>query len=142
MPTSRCWMIESSSSCTTSIGSSIVTMWARRDRLMCPIMAAIVVVFPVPVGPVTSTRPRGASASVAHHGRQAELLERRDLRADPAHREADHAPLAEHVDAEPAHPGQRVADVGLARRLEARPLVVAHHGSCAKASVSAAVSTA
>ena len=57
-------MIESSSSCTTSIGSSIVTMCARRDRLMNPIIAAIVVVFPVPVGPVTSTRPRGLSESV------------------------------------------------------------------------------
>ena len=52
------------SSCITSIGSSIVTMWARRVRLMWPIIAAIVVVLPVPVGPVTSTRPRGESASV------------------------------------------------------------------------------
>ncbi|GBC87528.1 hypothetical protein HRbin12_01538 [bacterium HR12] len=57
-------MMESSSSCTTSIGSSIVMMCARRVRLMCPIIAAIVVVLPVPVGPVTSTSPRGESASV------------------------------------------------------------------------------
>jgi hypothetical protein len=33
-PISRCWMIERSSSCTTSIGSSIVTMCVRRVRLM------------------------------------------------------------------------------------------------------------
>jgi hypothetical protein len=57
-------MIDSSSSCTTSIGSSIVTMCARRDLLMWPIIDAIVVVLPVPVGPVISTRPRGLSARV------------------------------------------------------------------------------
>ena len=49
--------------CTTSIGSSIVTMCARRVRLMNPISAAIVVVLPAPVGPVTSTSPRFVSAS-------------------------------------------------------------------------------
>jgi hypothetical protein len=38
-------------------GSSIVTMCARRVRLMWPIIDAIVVVLPVPVGPVTSTSP-------------------------------------------------------------------------------------
>ena len=91
-------MIERSSSCTTSIGSSIVTMWARRVRLMWPIIEAIVVVLPVPVGPVTSTSPRGESASVADHGREQELLDRRDLRAHPADREPDHPALAEDVD--------------------------------------------
>ena len=45
--------------CTTSMGSSIVTMCERRVELMCPIIAAIVVVFPVPAGPVTRTSPRG-----------------------------------------------------------------------------------
>ena len=48
---------------TTSIGSSIVTMWARRVRLMNPSRVAIVVVFPEPVGPVTRISPRRVSAS-------------------------------------------------------------------------------
>ena len=39
-------------------------MCARRVLLMWPIIDAIVVVFPVPVGPVISTSPRGESASV------------------------------------------------------------------------------
>ena len=34
-------------------------MCARLVELMCPIIAAIVVVFPVPAGPVTRTSPRG-----------------------------------------------------------------------------------
>ena len=45
------------------MGSSIVTMWHSRVRLMWSIIAASVVVFPQPVGPVTSTRPRDSSAS-------------------------------------------------------------------------------
>src|SRR5919202_147463 len=63
MPTSRCSTIERLSSCTTSIGSSIVTMCARRVLLMCPIIEAMVVVLPVPVGPVSRISPRGDSAS-------------------------------------------------------------------------------
>jgi hypothetical protein len=50
------------------MGSSIVTMCARRVRLMWPIIDAIVVVLPVPVGPVTSTSPRLESASSAMTG--------------------------------------------------------------------------
>ena len=61
-------MIESTSSCTTSIGSSIVTMCVRRVRLMCPIIEAIVVVLPVPVGPVINTSPRGESPSASITG--------------------------------------------------------------------------
>ena len=40
------------------MGSSMVTMCARRVRLMWPMTAAIVVVLPVPVGPVSRTSPR------------------------------------------------------------------------------------
>src|SRR5438552_3359588 len=47
----------------TSIGSSIVSMWTALLLLMWSIMQASVVVFPLPVGPVTRTRPRGAEAS-------------------------------------------------------------------------------
>ena len=42
-----------------SIGSSIVMMWSSRVRLISSITAASVVDLPEPVGPVTSTRPRG-----------------------------------------------------------------------------------
>ena len=45
------------------MGSSIVTMCDRRLALMCPIIAAMVVVLPVPAGPVTRTSPRRPSAS-------------------------------------------------------------------------------
>ena len=46
------------------MGSSMVTMCARRVRLMNPIIEAMVVVFPDPVGPVTRARPRLASAKL------------------------------------------------------------------------------
>ena len=49
--------------CRYSIGSSIVTMCDCRSRLILSIIAASVVLLPEPVGPVTSTRPRGRSAS-------------------------------------------------------------------------------
>ena len=42
---------------TNSTGSSIVIMWALRFSLMRSTMAARVVDFPLPVGPVTTTRP-------------------------------------------------------------------------------------
>ena len=48
-----------------SIGSSTVMMWPRRSLLILSIIAASVVLLPEPVGPVTSTRPRGRSASLA-----------------------------------------------------------------------------
>ena len=74
--TSRWLIIASLSKCSTSIGSSIVTTWTSRLVLMWSIMPASVVVLPEPVGPVTSTRPRGSRASDAEHRRQAELVER------------------------------------------------------------------
>src|SRR5687768_12933714 len=48
-----------------SIGSSTVMMCPRRSRLILSSIAARVVDFPEPVGPVTSTRPRGFSAIFA-----------------------------------------------------------------------------
>ena len=45
-----------------SMGSSTVTMWARRVSFRWRSIAAIVVVLPLPVAPVTSTSPRRASA--------------------------------------------------------------------------------
>jgi hypothetical protein len=46
-----------------SIGSSTVMMCPFRSRLILSIIAASVVDLPEPVGPVTSTRPRGFSAA-------------------------------------------------------------------------------
>ena len=127
-PTSRCSTIDSSSSCTTSIGSSIVTMCARRARLMWPIIEAIVVVFPVPVGPVIKHEPARAVGELAHHRGQPELLEARDLRAHAPDGEPDEAALAVDVDPEPPDARQRVADVGLVRVQELLALVLAHDG--------------
>ena len=69
LPTSRwltsaflCW-------CMNSIGSSTVTMWSARVRLTRSISAARVVDLPEPVGPVTSTRPRGSFGEPADRPR-------------------------------------------------------------------------
>src|SRR6266850_3522290 len=51
-----------------SIGSSTVIMWPLSSLLILSIIAASVVLLPEPVGPVTSTRPRGRSASCAITG--------------------------------------------------------------------------
>src|ERR1041384_1126059 len=51
-----------------SIGSSTVMMCPFSSLLILSIIAASVVLLPEPVGPVTSTRPRGRSASLATIG--------------------------------------------------------------------------
>ena len=58
-----------------SIGSSTVMMCPFRSLLILSIIAASVVDLPEPVGPVTSTRPRGRSASLAMIGGRPQLLE-------------------------------------------------------------------
>src|SRR5687767_7424491 len=61
-PTSR-WLIRHFfDSCTNSIGSSMVRMWPCSFSLTWLTIAASVVDLPEPVGPVTSTMPRGWSA--------------------------------------------------------------------------------
>ncbi len=70
--------------------------------LILSIMAASVVDLPLPVGPVTSTRPRGSLHSSVDRARQAELLERRDLVRNGAEGAADGALLQEEVAAEAA----------------------------------------
>ncbi len=61
-PSSR-WLIRLFlDSCTNSIGSSTVRMWPRSLSLRWLTIAASVVDLPEPVGPVTSTRPRGFMA--------------------------------------------------------------------------------
>src|SRR5437867_2510274 len=59
-----------------SIGSSTVMMWPLSSLLILSIIAASVVLLPDPVGPVTSTSPRGFSASFAttrRHPRSSKL---------------------------------------------------------------------
>ncbi len=51
-----------------STGSSMVTMCSLRSRLTLSIIAARVVDLPEPVGPVTSTSPRGFSQSFSTIG--------------------------------------------------------------------------
>ena len=63
MPTSRWLIAERLSSCTNSIGSSIVTMCLLIVWFMWSIIAASVVDLPEPVVPVSRTMPRSSSAS-------------------------------------------------------------------------------
>jgi hypothetical protein len=46
----------------------MATMCERRWAFIHPIIEAMVVVLPVPVGPVTRTRPRGSAARVSTAG--------------------------------------------------------------------------
>ena len=68
VPTSRWLTMHDWCRWMNSIGSSTVMMWPFRSLLILSIMAASVVLLPEPVGPVTSTRPRGRSASLARIG--------------------------------------------------------------------------
>ena len=94
--TSRWLIIDSLSKCRTSIGSSIVTTWTSRLLLMWSIIPARVVVLPEPVGPVTSTRPRGSMASAlstggrpsSSSGMAPTLTRRKTMPAEPRERKA------------------------------------------------------
>ena len=74
--TSRWLTIEWWSRCRYSIGSSTVMMCAARVALMWSIIAASVVLLPLPVVPVTSTRPRSSDGDPLEDRRQAELVDR------------------------------------------------------------------
>ena len=87
-------------------------------RLISSISEASVVDLPEPVGPVTSTRPRGFSASWCSDAGQAELLERLDLVRDQPERGAERLALEEDVDAEARDARDRVREVELAVDLE------------------------
>ena len=66
--------------CRNSIGSSIVMMCSSRVSLISSIIAASEVDLPEPVGPVTSTKPRGFLVNSWTTRRQAELVDRRRSR--------------------------------------------------------------
>ncbi len=61
-------MIDRLSRCRNSIGSSTVITCALRELLMWSIIAASVVLLPLPVVPVTSTSPRSSSAILRSTG--------------------------------------------------------------------------
>ena len=68
LPTSR-WLIRQFlCGCRYSIGSSMVMMCSCRSVLILSIIAASVVDLPEPVGPVTSTSPRGLLHSSSNTG--------------------------------------------------------------------------
>ena len=81
--------------CRNSIGSSIVRMCSARSRLIRSTIDASVVDLPEPVGPVTSTKPRGLRVNSSRTPGQAELAERLDLARDEAEGGADRAALEE-----------------------------------------------
>ena len=109
--------------CTNSIGSSIVTMCSSRVWLISSIIAASDVDLPEPVGPVTSTRPRGRRGELVHDRRQAELVDRDDLAGDQAERRGDRAALEVGVDAEAGLAGDDVGEVELEIGLQAPALL-------------------
>ena len=65
VPTSRCETAALPAGKRYSIGSSIVTMWTCRVSTTAWMIAASVVDFPEPVGPVISTRPAGMREKVS-----------------------------------------------------------------------------
>ena len=110
-----------------SIGSSIVRMCSLRSALILSSIAASVVDLPLPVGPVTSTRPRGRSASVGEDRRQAELAEAPDLLGNQPVDGADRAALVEDVAAEAREAVDAEREVELQRLFEALLLRVGQH---------------
>ena len=85
---------------------------------MWSIIAASVVLLPLPVVPVTSTSPRSSCAICLQDRRQAELVDRADLHRDDAQDEPDRAALLEDVAAEAAEARHAVGEVDFLRFLE------------------------
>ena len=95
---------------------------------MWSIIAASVVDLPEPVGPVTSTSPRGRSARYLQTFGQAQLLHRRDRERDDAEDRAHRVALLEDVRAEARHARDAVGEVELELGLEAPALLLGEQG--------------
>ena len=113
--------------CRYSIGSSIVIMCSWRSVLILSSMAARVVDLPEPVGPVTSTSPRGLSQMVAITGGRPSSLKSADLVGDRAVDGRHRAALHEDVGAEAGQALDAEAEVQLQVLLEAMLLRVGEH---------------
>ena len=126
---SRCVMIERSWVKMNSTGSSIVTILHLCARLISWSMVASVVDLPMPVAPVTSTRPRCTRRDRAQHRGQVQLLEVLDRERDHAQHDVVRAALAGDVHAEAALARDLVGQVDLGRVLERLLLLVLHEES-------------
>ena len=89
-------------------------------------MAASVVDLPEPVGPVTSTSPRGLSHSLLTTGGQAQLVERLDLERNDAEHGRGRAALVEEVGAEAGQALQAEGEVEFEILFEAVLLRIGH----------------
>ena len=95
---------------------------------MWSIIAASVVLLPLPVVPVTSTRPRSSVAISFRTRGQVQLVDRADLHRDDAEDHADGAALLEDVAAEAAEAGNAVGEVDFLGLLEFLSLGRRQHG--------------
>ena len=109
------------------MGSSIVIMCSSRSVLILSSMAASVVDLPEPVGPVTSTSPRGLSHMPFTTVRQAQRVETLDLPWNGPEHRAHRAALIEHVAAEARQVLQAERKVQLQIFFEAVLLRVGQH---------------
>ena len=121
VPTSRWVKTDRALMCTNSMGSSIVTTWYASRWLTRSSTAARVVDFPLPVGPVTRTRPLCASESFAIDSRQPQLVDGRDAGGDQAEDGRGAAFLPEEVDAEARDAPHLVGEVDVALAPEQLP---------------------
>ena len=99
--------------CRNSIGSSMVRMCSSRVSLISLISDASEVDLPEPVGPVTSTMPRGFLANSRTTVGRPSLLDRHRVRRDQTEGGAERAALEEGVDTEAADARNGVGEVQL-----------------------------
>ena len=100
------------------------------------IMAASVVLLPVPTAPVTRTRPWLGFRYVAEDRRQVQLLEGRDVQGNNPHDDHDRPALPRDVDAESPHALQSPGRVVVADLFEAVAVLLARDELGARSSPS------
>ena len=105
----------------------MVIMCSSRSLLILSSMAASVVDLPEPVGPVTSTRPRGLSHKVRTMAGRPESVEALDFPGNRAKHGGDGAALMEDVAAETSQALQAEREVELEIFLQAMLLHVGEH---------------
>ena len=106
------------------MGSSIVTICSWRSRLILSIIDASVVDLPLPVGPVTNTRPRGNFVRSATTGGNPEIRQPAYLIGDQAECATDGTFLQKQVAAEPAQAADAEREIELVFLFEPVSLAV------------------